>query len=184
MDKFSQTLVSKLSLLQKRLESFIENDEFDSKVDDVEKIQSSFEASRDLSLIRGLSLGLPEDHIDKAVVIFSRLAMFFDSGVLLENNDGEWRAQARFHKGHTQLMKTRPSVKIPHVNVLSVLRTPSAPLLQKLNLQHLDAEEKSNCLLIKASGDYAFLLFSTLPDIWLKDHAENVRKSLINGFSD
>lgn len=184
MEKLSQTFVSKITKLQKRFESFLEND-FENKVEDTER-QASFEASRDLSLVRGISQGLPEDHIDRAIVVFSRLAMLFDTGILLENNDGQWKAQAFFHKGSSQLLKNnvRSVVKIPELTLMSVLKTDSAAILENLNLKQLDPGNKYTCLLIKVTPDFSFILFSSMPDLWLKDHIANVRRALINGFAD
>lgn len=185
MEKISQALVSTISLFQKRLQSFLEND-FDPKADENKAAQETFEASRDLSLVRGLSQGLPEDHIDRAIVVFSRLALHFDAGVLLENHDGVWKAQASFNRGITELLKNpaKLSMSLPAVNMLTVLKTEAKPMLEKLQLQQLDPQDRTDCLLIKATPDFAFLLFSTLPDIWLKDHIEHVRTALINGFAE
>lgn len=185
MEKLSQTLVSKFTKLQRRFESFLDND-FENKVEERERLQQNFEASRDTSLVRGLSQGLPEDHIDRAIVAFSRLAMLFDTGVLLENNDGQWMAQASFNKGTTELLKNsaKSAVKIPDMNMMSVLKTNSRTMLGKLNLGHLDPDNKTTCILIKVSPDFAFILFSTMPDLWLKEHIENVRRALISGFAD
>jgi hypothetical protein len=132
--------------------------------------------------------------------------MFFESGILLENHDKKWKAQAFFHHGVTELIKKSKliqqkkdsrnkifsksspddsnTVSIPQVNIMTILRTESSVILHKLKLDHLDRENKTTCLLIKVTPDFAFLLFSTLPDLWLKDHSENIRKSLINGFTD
>lgn len=185
MEKISQALVSKISLFQKRLQSFLEND-FDPKADENKAAQEVFEASRDLALVRGLSQGLPDDHIDRAIVVFSRLALHFDAGVLLENHDGIWKAQASFNRGIPELLKNpaKLSMSLPAVNMLTVLKTEARPMLEKLHLQHLDPQDRTDCLLIKATPDFAFLLFSTLPDIWLKDHIEHVRTALVNGFAD
>jgi hypothetical protein len=186
MEKLSQSLVSKLSTFQKRLESFLEND-FESHIEEAHRKDAGpFEASRDLSVVRGLSLGLPEDHIDRAVVVFSRLALLFDAGVMLENNDGVWKAQAYFSEGVTRVLKNSEKnvVKIPVTSLMTVLQTSPQPLLAKLNLAGLDPAEKTNCLLIRVTADFAFLLFSSLPDLWLKEHIENVRTALINGFAD
>jgi hypothetical protein len=65
MERLSQALVSKISTFQKRLQSFLEND-FDPQSEEREQVQKTFEASRDEALVRGLSQGLPEDHIDRA----------------------------------------------------------------------------------------------------------------------
>lgn len=185
MEKLSQSLVSKITKFQRRLESFLDND-FENKVEEIERQQQTFEASRDISLVRGLSQGLPEDHIDRAIVVFSRLALLFDAGVLLENNDGQWKAQAYFHKGATQLVKNanKTVVKIPQINLLTVLKTDSQSILKKLQLENLDPEHKTTCLLIKATPDFSFMLFSSTADLWLKEHIENVRRALVNGFAD
>ncbi len=185
MEKLSQTFVTKITQLQKRFESFLEND-FEKKIEETEILQSAFEPSRDPALVRGLSQGLPEDHIDRAIVIFSRLALLFDAGVLLENNDGQWKAQASFYKGVTELVKnqTKTTLKLPEMTLMTVLKTDSASMLKKLNLEKLDPESKTTCVLIKTSPDFAFLLFSKTADLWLKDHVENVRRSLINGMAD
>nr|WP_295903133.1 GTP cyclohydrolase [uncultured Bdellovibrio sp.] len=185
MEKLSQSLVSKFTKLQRRFESFLDND-FENKVEETERNQTSFEASRDVSLVRGLSQGLPEDHIDRAIVVFSRLAMMFDAGVLLENHDSQWKAQAYFHKGVSQLLKNngKTVVKLPDMTLMSVLKTDSRSMLEKMQLQHLDPDHKTTCLVIKASPDFAFILFSGMADLWLKEHIENVRRSLINGFAD
>lgn len=185
MEKLSQALVSKISIFQKRLQSFLEND-FDPNSEEHERIRQEFESSKDEALVRGISQGLPEDHVDRAIVVFSRLAMVFDSGVLLENHDGEWKAQAAFNKGVTELLKNpaKTTLKIPATNLMSVLKTDSYSMLHKLNLHELDPENKTTCLLVKVTPDFAFLLFSSLPDLWLKEHTENVRRALINGFAD
>lgn len=185
MEKLTQTLASKFNSLQRRFESILEND-FEQNVEDSER-KAVFEASRDPGLVRGLSLGLPEDHIDRAIVVFSRLAMLFDAGVLLENNDGQWRAQAAFHQGQTQLLKNangKLSIQLPNMTLLSVLKTSSSQMLEKLQLSHLDPENKTTCLLVKVTPDFAFILFSSLADLWLKEHIEHVRTELINGFAD
>ncbi len=185
MEKLSQSFVSKITMLRKRLESFLDND-FDSNSEETERLQRDFEVSRDMGLIRGISQGLPDDHVDRAVVIFSRLALFFDAGVLLENNDSRWKAQAFFSKGITQLFNNsqKAYISIPQTNILEVLKTSSANMLEKLHLQHLDPEQKTTCLLVKVSPDYAFLFFSSMPDIWLKDHMDNIRRALANGIAD
>lgn len=186
------------------MQFFLENDTH-SKSDEQELLRQSFETTQDLSLIRGLAQGLPDDHIDRAIIIFSRLAMFFNSGILLENTDQKWKAQAFFHQGITELLKntklkptplagrrTLPTDKqdehttihIPNVNLMTVLKTDSTSILKKLNLSHIDPDNKTICMLIKVTPDFAFLLFSALPEIWLHDHIENIRRALINGFTD
>lgn len=183
MDKISQSLVSKITKLQKRFESFLDND-FENKAD--ENSDMPFEPSRDLALVRGLSQGLPDDHIDRAIVVFSRLALLFNAGVLLENNDGEWKAQAYFHKGASHLLKNsaKTVITLPEMTLMSVMKANSTTMLEKMNLQNLDPDQQTSCLLLKASPDFAYILFSGMADLWLKEHIENVRRALISGFAD
>ncbi|HWU42470.1 MAG TPA: hypothetical protein VN132_03495, partial [Bdellovibrio sp.] len=96
------------------------------------------------------------------------------------------RPQVSFHRGVTELLKnaTKTSVKIPSTNLMAILKTDAFSMLEKLNLLSLDPQNKSNCLLIKVTPDFAFLLFSELPDLWLKEHIENVRRALVNGFAE
>lgn len=185
MEKLASSFVSNITKLTKRFETLLEND-FDTKAQDIENIQNNFESSRDIQLIRGLSQGLPEDHVDRAIVIFSRLAMHFEGGILLENQDGKWCSQAQFSRGHIQLIKTqeRKFLSLPNVAIASVLKTSSGALLQKLNLTVLDPQKKCTCLVFKVTPDFSFVLLSELADIWLKEHTENIRQALINGFAE
>ncbi len=184
MERLSQSIASKLNQLQRRFESLLEED-LDKKNEEI-KMDASFEASREIALVRGISLGLPDNHVDRAIIVFSRLALLFDIGVLLENHDGIWRAQAQFDKGQSRLIKLhqQTQVHLPPMTLLSVLKTGSREMLEKLGLTGLDPQERTSCLLLRVSPDFAFILFSKLPDIWLKDHIENVRKEVLNGFSE
>lgn len=185
MEKLSQSFITKITNLQRRFESFLDSD-FEKKVEEIEILQSTFEPSRDPALVRGISQGLPEDHVDRAIVIFSRLALLFDAGILLENYEGQWKAQASFYKGVTELLKCQSQIvlQLPDMNLMTVLKTDSASMLKKLKLEKLDPEKKTTCVLIKTSPEFAYLLFSKTADLWLKEHVENVRRSLINGIAD
>lgn len=179
-------IVSKISELRRRVEALLDNNEYDLSKKEKEETRTVFEASRDLALIRGIPAGLPEDHLDRMVVLFSRLSLFFDAGVMLENNDGRWTAQAHFDRGVIETINTqsKPSIQLPHVRTLEILRTAASPILTKLKLQHLDPQNKLQCLMIKISADFSFLLLSPLPDLWLKEHIESIRVSLQNGIAD
>lgn len=184
MERISQTILAKINRLQRRFESILDNDF--SKIDQEAAKLAPFETSRSEDLIRGLTQALPDDHIDRAIVVFSRLSMLFDVGILLENNDGQWMSQAYFENGQSHLIsaKSQCSISFPQVDLLTVLKTDAKSILAKLHLVHLDPENKLSCLLIKVSPDFAYILFSKLPDIWLKDHIASVSRELVSGFAD
>src|SRR5437868_3148528 len=133
--------------LQKRLESILDSD-VEPPDEELLLTKKNFEALTDPRLLRGLSESLPHDTADKAVILFSRLAMYFDAGVFLECDPPKWEPQAHFHRGHVSVLKgaQKKPVSLPNVDLMSVLRTDAKPVLNKLNLQNLDPENKTACL--------------------------------------
>lgn len=180
MEKIARHLTQKLNRFQKRIESLLE-----TETSHVDPEAPPFEASRDTSLVRDLSVGLPDDHIDRGIVIFGRLAGLYQAGVLFENHDGQWRAQATFRDGLTKLLSTEKakSLTLPKVAPLTALKADSENLLKKLGLLDLDPGNHCKALLMKPVPDFAYLLLSPWPDLWLKDHVEQTLKSLSDGFA-
>lgn len=168
--------------LQKRIESILDHDH-DVPSEEVLLAKKNFEALTDPRLLRGLAESLPADSADKAVILFSRLAMYFDAGVFLEADLKMWEPQAHFHRGHVGVLKSpqKKKISLPKTDLMSVLRTDAKPILQKLNLQTLDPEQKTVCLFIRPGSDFAFLLFSSLPDLWLKEHIRLVTEAIHRG---
>ena len=185
MKKFSQTLTKKLSKMKLRFESFLEND-FSNKNLNNEEEDAQFEVSQDMTLIRGLSQCLPEDHIDRTIIIFNRLSAFFEAGVLLENIDGIWKSQAYFNKGKAHLLPNskQKDLALPAMRPFAVLTTNSETILEKLDLSQIDPFKQTKSILINVSPDFSFLLFSSMADLWLKDHTKNVHTELMNGFAE
>lgn len=185
---FNTSLQTKLNRqinkISKILEGILDED-IDQDFAEIERQQAVFEAIRDRNALLGISEGLPLDHLMKVACVFSKLSLFFEAGVLLENNDNTWKAQAEFFKGHTRSIKIspRPVIPIPNTNCLTVVRAPARPVLKKLKLERLDLQNKSQALLIKPTHDFAFLLLSELPDLWLIQQAETLTTALNNCFS-
>lgn len=171
--------------LQKRIESILDNDH-DLPSEEALLAKKNFEALTDPRLLRGLAESLPQDSTDKAVILFSRLALYFDAGVFLEADGKLWEPQAQFHRGQISVLKAaqKKPLSLPEVDLMSVLRTNAEPVLKKLNLQKLDPENKTQCLFLRPGQDFAFLLFSSLPDLWLKDHIKLVTDSIHRGLNN
>jgi len=171
--------------LQKRIESILDHD-LDVPNEEVLLAKKNFEVLTDPRLLRGLSESLPADNTDKAVILFSRLALYFDAGVFLEADKTQWEPQAHFHRGHVSVLKAtqKKSISLPRTNLMSVLRTESLPLLQKMNLQNLDPENRTVCLFLRPGNDFSFLLFSSLPDLWLKNHIRDVTEAIHRGINN
>lgn len=181
MEKWTQNFSSRLTRMHRRFESLLEND-----VQKKNPEAPPFEPSRDVALVEGLPLGLPDDHIDKAVILFSRLALCFDQGILLENQDGAWRAQATFQEGLAKPLQKdlTERLSLPDIKSVDVIKTPSSTLLKKIGLEKDLRAVSSSAYLMRPVPDFAFVVFSTLPDLWLKAHLELVSKALNRGFAE
>jgi hypothetical protein len=171
--------------LQKRLESILDGD-VDLPNEELLQAKRNFEALTDPRLLRGLSESLPSDSADKAVILFSRLALYFDAGVFLELDGAKWEPQAHFHRGHVSVLKApqKKSISLPKVELMAILRTSAQPVLEKLNMTSLDPDDKSVCLFLRPAPDFAFLLFSSLPDLWLKEHTRLVSEAIHRGLAN
>src|SRR4051812_5833753 len=91
--------------LQKRIESILDHDH-DVPNEEMALAKKHFEALTDPRLLRGLAESLPADNTDKAVILFSRLALYFDAGVFLEADGPLWEPQAQFHRGQVNVLKS------------------------------------------------------------------------------
>lgn len=182
MEKWTDSLTRRLGRIQNRIESILETDPLKRDPD-----APPFEASRDPSLVDGISLGLPDDHIDRAIILFSRLALLFDGGLLLENHDGRWKPQALFNEGVTRTTASESSkgMSLPDMNSLLVLKTSLQPLCEKLGFRQVPFASKSaNAYVIRPVADFAYVVVSDLPDLWLKEHLERTSFALSRGFSE
>lgn len=180
MEKWTHSLTRGLGRLQNSFESLLETDGGKKDPD-----APPFEPSRDPALVEGMSLGLPDDHIDKAVILFSRLALSFDGGILLENHDGRWKPQAIFREGvarHLRL-ENKESVALPEMSALSVLKTDGLALIKKLGVDAKTVPATKAAYILRPVPDFAYVLFSALPDLWLKDHLERTTHALSRGFA-
>lgn len=167
--------------LQKRLESILDSD-LDPQNELIAQNQARFEAVTDPRLLRGLAESLPQDNTDKAVILFSRLSLYFDAGVFMEADKGLWEPQAMFDRGHICVLakSQKRKISLPNIQLMTVLRTPSEPVLKKLQLV-LDPQNKTVCLFLRPGEDFSFLLFSSLPELWLKEHTRLVTEAIHKG---
>lgn len=166
----------------KRLEEMLAHDPKNSR-----NLQENalFEPSREPSLVRDLPVGLPDDPVDRAIQVFCRMALLFECGLMLESDGaGKWTPRALFRKGQARPMRSDlPSITLPKVSPLQALKAPSTSFLQNLDLADLDPEGRCGAYLMQPTPEFAFVVFSALPDLWLKDHLNRVISSLADSFS-
>lgn len=165
--------------------SEILSDQYDQAIEKQKLSNASFFESTDLAIVNGLSLGLPDNYLDKVAVIFSRLSILFFTGILLEKINGAWIPQVFFHKGHLRDVENQVKKKIilPQVSPTEILKTSITPIFSKLEIDFLIYGDENNCFLMQPTPDFSFIVTSRLGDPWLKSHLEKVQENLMRAFA-
>ncbi len=180
--------------LQKNLETVLEKDVWLDHQNPVPE----FVAMTDVSHLEDTLEFLPVSSVeDRVVHLFSRLAPYFTSGVLLykqdekmDNDSGPlkkvmeiWRPQAIFNKGQfyaSMVSQGKPYepvfLKLPFFPLLELRRTSPHTMLRQLHLQEFFDSPDSSAFAFKATEYFGFLVFSELPEPWLRTHIQNVFK--------
>ncbi len=179
-EKLTQFVRRRLNSWQKGLEIVLEQDpNLDHK-----KPVSIFEATTDVLHLEETLRFLPNSNTsDRMIHMFSRMTSYFESGVLLYKHSTEvsqqeiWSPGAVFFKGqyyplapeHLQLR-----LQLPALNFLELRKTSPYAILQQLHLTEISDSADASAFAFKADMDFLFLVFSELPEPWLRTHIENI----------
>jgi hypothetical protein len=147
--------------------------------------QDQFELQVQFHGLESLSVRLPENHVEKVVTVYKRLHLYFQFGLLLENNDQKFSPVALFEEGHLRVAPAglhEISLSLPQTKHLEVLSLPSQVLTRKLKL-NWDATGKCKAYLIRPTSDFAFILLSPVPDLWMHEQMELLVRELRKIFS-
>lgn len=150
------------------------NEDFSMNPIEKKKIQENFEIDRKHSSVKNLSVGLPDQHVDKAVALFQRLSSHFEAGLFFENCDGHFRLHACFESGIVSPIDVdpRPLFELPQLQMLEVLQTPANHILDRIPKGLIFKRKDARAFLLKLSSDFSIVLISELPDPWMKEHLE------------
>lgn len=143
-------------------------------------LQDHFELQVNFHGIESLSVRLPDDHIEKVVAVFKRLHVYFQYGLLLENRDQKFSPVALFEEGRLQVASGvfhEMKINLPSTQNLQVMRTPASLFIKKLKL-NWDSQNKCQAYLIRPTQDFAFILLSPVPDLWMQDQMVLLVKEL------
>lgn len=143
-------------------------------------LQKQFELHVDFSSLSQQLKSLPTDHVEKVLTVFKKMNLYFISGLLLENKDGQSSVVSLFNKGQIRVAGDelhQHKIKLPPTRGFEVLTTPSQVFMKKLKL-NWDTEQRMRAFLIRPSGDFAYVLFSPVPDLWM----ENEIPKLVQNF--
>lgn len=150
----------------------------DSKQSNTQTMQQKFELQVNFEGLENLSLKLPADHVEKVVAIFKKLHPYFQFGLLMENRDQKFSPVAFFNEGRLQVASGAfhdLKLSLPTTKHLQILTAPGSVFVKKLKL-NWDPENKCKAYLIRPTSDFAFILFSPVPDLWMQDQMNNLVK--------
>jgi hypothetical protein len=185
MEKITEFLNRRVSKLQNRIEGLLSDTslatrDFDRDLEKpVAKDESwNFEVTRDLRPLRDLCRQMPDDFEDQILSIFAALHPYFDGGLLLEHENESWQCRLRFCEGHFDRGVEAYSAHWPQLSPNGHFVLEAKTVVAECRLP-LANPERTTALVLQPSPDYAFILFSRLPHLWLRDHLQDV-KEIIN----
>lgn len=184
MDKISRLFFNQVQLLQKQLEHLLEKDPL---LEDNKLEKKPFYPQTDLSQVDTISIGLPVDLKERAVMLFSRLAPFFDSGLLFQEMQGQWKAICGMDRGDFFPLKgveIEIPFRFPEMSLIEVRRVSSPEIFSQLMDLQIIRSEKSQALIFKPQPQFIFMITSSLADPWLKPHVERIQKEVLLQLGD
>lgn len=184
-NKITHIFSKQITDLHKKLETILENSELNQKTSKPRQINHAFEAERDLTQVDTIGFGLPNDTEQRTLMMFNRLAVYFDSGILFEikrkKSETIWQAIHAFDRGSAFPIKNTDDnqYRFPDLTLVEVRTVLSKPLLQYLNQLELFFNNRSRAFIFKPHPDYIFLVNSSMADPWLKIHLEKIHKQVL-----
>lgn len=181
MEKWSQSLQRRISKLEQKIESLLVMD-----MDSTETSNTPFEPCHDVKIIQTLSREIPENFEDRTIIIFSRLSMFFEVGILFEKENASWKAQAVFHDGRLRGL-TNEGLNIkggPDITPLQIVRAPALPFLKQLRIEHkISKPENLSAFLVRPHDQVSFVLMTRLAEPWLKIHMDEIHQEILKSLT-
>jgi hypothetical protein len=179
MDKLSKLFMNQVDVLQKQLENLLEKRPLQKSKP--KKISDTFSASQDLSQLDSIGIGLPSEIHARALMVFSRLQPYFESGLLFHNQKTSKAIAAIDHGEFFQLHGTEIQIpfQIPSMNLIEVRKVQSAEIFSQLKEIQVIRSDRSQALIFRPHPEYIFLVTSTLADPWLKSHIELIQTEVL-----
>jgi hypothetical protein len=179
MDKISRLFMNQVQILQKQLENLLEKEPL-SKTSLAER--KPFYPQTDLGHLDTLSFGLPSELEARCVMIFSRIAPYFDSGLLFQHQAQGWRAVCGFDFGDYFPLKgieIEIPFKFPEMTLIEVRKVQSPEIFAHLMDLRVLRSDRGQALIFKPHPGYIFMVTSTLGDPWLKPHIERIQSDIL-----
>jgi hypothetical protein len=179
-NRLSRLFFNQVQILQKQLENLLEKEPLrETKAPVAEK---SFHVQTDLTQVDSMGVGLSNLLSERAPMLFSKLSVYFDSGLLFQRAGNEWKATAGFDHGEFFPLKgveIQVPFKFPDMTLIEVRRVHSREIFSQLMDLQVLRSEKGQALIFKPHPDYIFMVTSTLADPWLKPHVERIQREIL-----
>lgn len=183
MDKISKLMLIRAQKLQNYLQKILENDGLKSPKDSLTDIKAPFEPRTDLSQLDDIGMGLPATLPERAQILFSRLSVYFESGMLFHlGHDDSWKPKSAFQEGEFYPLIADDRLtdfSFPQMTLVEILRLKNSPMQKVLENIGLITVEHTQVLVFKPHPEYIFLVTSLLPDLWLKTHSEKIQSKIL-----
>jgi hypothetical protein len=176
--------LEKVQFIFEHVEDFIEND-----TKEIREAAKSFEARRDLDGVQSLVEGDPS-HPRMAQMVFERLSLYFDVGLLIQKGPGgenaNWWVTDCLWKGNVFHLEMKDQIAaaavIPEMTPLQVHRADAKKVFKALGLEFFLKDIDGEAYLVRPTPHTAYLLVSQLPKPWSASHLETAHRLINKSF--
>lgn len=137
--------------------------------------KTPFEVEDNIKLIE--NLGYFQNTQPNWSIYFSRLAPFFELGILFKSN----LLQTVFYNGNCHdCAEAQIKMKLPQSPIFDIYKTDAHIFLKKIKIHSFFETSKMQCHFVRLQPDLSFVLFSKKAEPWNRLLIESLQKSLIN----
>ena len=190
MDRFTSRFFTQVQVLQDQLENLLSKDWGPQN----QAVRPPFEVLTDLTQLETLGWALPEKEPGRSQVLFDRLSPYFESGLCFHYQSEDttqgwirWRLECAFIQGQIYPLlpeDLQKQVALPQMNLTEIRRMNASALLGQLSLKDLGTHPELSCLVIRPAGERLWVLFSNLPDLFLKTHITAIQETSLKLLAD
>ena len=189
MDRFTQRFFSHVEILQNQLENLLSKD---WSPEAHQKQGFVFEVQTDLSQLEALGWALPAHEPQRSEILFAKMASYFEAGFCFHLTKSKpdwlnWKLESAFSQGQVAPLlpeDNKSMISLPAMGLSEIRKVSSEFLLQKLGLKNVFEVERLSAMVIRPSDQRLWILFSNLPDVFLKPHMTQIHEACLCVLAD
>ena len=190
MDRLTQKFISHVEVLQNQLENLLSKD---WGPQDQREPHAPFEVQTDLTQLEALGWALPAHEPQRSELLFEKMAAFFEVGFCFHlGSMGQpgwinWKLRSAFSQGHFAPLlpdDNKRLISLPQMGLSEIRKVPADFLLRELKLKNIFEVEKLSAMVIRPSDERLWILFSNLPDVFLKPHMTQIHEACLMILAD